>query len=325
MEKNFKKQVDLVDSSNNINDKLLLISLYYEFDNYITSVLGDDEESKGYIHAIEKGFEFIIKCVSDRRINVNNSSFSAVELMDSYLSSLLKADAPENLKLCIVSFKNELYFLIKGMKYVKYIEKLDSLSLQEQSDTMFEFRKFINKISLTTMAYYEDNKSREINSWMLKNLGLKLNEYLEDCKAKNIPSNEIKDNLNKVLRETAKKYLLEQVKAGKLGIDGLKEEYRKYFSSFTDTEQKLWLIGVAYDISGCKNAFKGQETERVKEICETAGIDELEYLKTTYSMAIRIAFDRFEEGLKNIDSTSPEEEGYPRKFKFNDKQDKETK
>lgn len=325
MEKKFKKQVELVNSSNNINDKLLLISLYYEFHNYITSVLGDDEESKNCIRTIENKFKLIVKCVSDERININNSSFSVEELMHYYLSTLLKTNIPESVKLYVVSFKNELYFLIKGMRYVKYIEKLDSLSLQEQSNTMFEFRKFINKVSLTTMAYYEDNKSREINSWMLETLGLKLNEYLEDCKAKNIPSNEIKDNLNKVLRETAKEYLLEQVKAGKLGIDGLKEEYRKYFSSFTDTEQKLWLIGVAYDISGCKTAFKGREAERTKEICETAGIDELEYLKTTYSMAIRIAFDRFEEGLKNIDSTSPEEEGYPRKFKFNDKQDKETK
>ena len=47
-----------------LKDENTMKELYYEFDNYITSVLGDDEESKGYIHAIEKGFEFIIKCVN---------------------------------------------------------------------------------------------------------------------------------------------------------------------------------------------------------------------------------------------------------------------
>lgn len=291
-----------------------MISLYYEFDNYITGVLGDDEESNGYVHAIENGFEFIIKCVSDRRINMNNSSFSAVELMDYYLSTLFKNNnIPDAVKLCIVAFKNELYFLIRGMRYVKHIEKFDSLSLQEQSDIMIKFREFINNASYSAMTFYEDNKSREIDFWMIRTLELKLNEYLEDCKAKNIPSSMIKDNLNKVLRETAKKYLLEQTKAGNLGMDGLRENYQNYISSFNDIEQKLLLVGIAYDISGCRINSKEQETERTKEICETVGIDELEYLKTTYSMAIRIAFDRFEE------------EGYPRKFKFNDKQDKETK
>lgn len=325
MENNLKKQVELVDSSNNINDKLLLISLYYEFDNYITVVLGDDEESKGYVHAIEKGFEFIINCVSDRRINMNNSSFSAVELMDCYLSSLLKADAPENVKLCIVAFKNELYFLIRGMRHVKHIEKFDSLSLQEQSDIVVKFREYINNASYSAMTFYEDNKSREIDFWMIRTLELKLNEYLEDCKAKNIPSSMIKDNLNKVLRETAKKYLLEQIKAGNLGMNGLRENYQNYISSFNDTEQKLWLAGIAYDISGCRINSKEQETERAKEICETIDIDESDYIKATYSMATRLLSEKFEESTDTIDSTSPKEEGYPRKFKFNDKQDKETK
>lgn len=263
MENNLKKQVELVDSSNNINDKLLLISLYYEFHNYITIGLDDDEESKNCIHTIENGFEFIIRCVSDEKINVNSSSFSAIELMDYYLSTLFKNNnIPDAVKLCIVAFKNELCFFIRGMRHVKHIEKFDSLSLQEQSDIMVKFREFINNASYSAMTFYEDNKSREIDFWMIRTLELKLNEYLEDCKAKNMPSSMIKDNLNKVLRETAKKYLLEQIKTGNLGMDGLRENYQNYISSFNDIEQKLWLAGIAYDISGCRINSKEQETER---------------------------------------------------------------
>ena len=282
MIKNYRKELDLVSTNNQISEKLMIFSLYNEFFNDIMGNL-DDSFIQYYSSFTEKTFESVIAELNLREdINVNAKQF-----MKIYFKTL-KSNMPFA-KDSIMTFERNLDSLIDASGYVNVIEKFDSIPLDTKINIMAHFREYINSMYLITIGLYGEENSKELRHNILEMLSIKLEGYLKDSLNKGIDSVSLIDNLKTTLAVYTKDYLMNKLKHDEFGLKFFQDETVKhFFASFNEIEQKIWLMGLIYAIAGYDKNDKSKEKEKIKEICKFLGISKLRYIRTAFSIALHL-------------------------------------
>lgn len=285
MIKNFKKELELINSNDFINEKLMIFSLYNEFYN---DILGhaDDYFIRYYAPFMEKTFELVVAELNLK----DNISVSAEQFMRFYFQMLKKSrlSSMPQAKGIIKTFENELNSFIEASEYVNVIEKFSSISLDTKVNIMAQFREYINNMFLTTIDLYGEKNSKGLRHNILDILSIKLEEYLKDSLEKGYNENDITNNLKPTMMVITKDYLMNQLGNGDTSlIDFQDEATKQFFGGFNEIEQKIWLMGAIYIIAGYDRNDKSKDDEKIKEMCELLGISKLKYTEIALSMGIR--------------------------------------
>jgi len=283
--KNFKKELELINSNDFINEKLMIFSLYNEFYN---DILGhaDDYFIRYYAPFMEKTFELVVAELNLK----DNISVSAEQFMRFYFQMLKKSrlSSMPQAKGIIKTFENELNSFIEASEYVNVIEKFSSISLDTKVNIMAQFREYINNMFLTTIDLYGEKNSKGLRHNILDILSIKLEEYLKDSLEKGYNENDITNNLKPTMMVITKDYLMNQLGNGDTSlIDFQDEATKQFFGGFNEIEQKIWLMGAIYIIAGYDRNDKSKDDEKIKEMCELLGISKLKYTEIALSMGIR--------------------------------------
>ena len=284
MIKNFKKELELISSNDRIGEKFMIFSLYNDFYN---SILGssDDYFIEHYAPFMEKTFELVTASLNLQE----NANLNAEQFMRVYFQLLKKSrmSTMPQAKVTIEYFENELNSFIECMGYVEVIEQFDSIPLSSKFDIMTQFREFINNIFYTTIELYDEESSKELRHNILDMLSNKLRQYLNDSLNHEVNTVNLSSNLKSMMMTSTKEYLIEKLRNDEFGFNGIKEEAKDFFVSFSELEQKIWLMGAIYGISGYDKNDKSKENEKIAEICELLGISKFKYTRTAISMAFR--------------------------------------
>lgn len=285
MIKNFKKELELINSNDFINEKLMIFSLYNEFYN---DILGhaDDYFIQYYAPFMEKNFELVVAELNLK----DNISVSAEQFMRFYFQMLKKSrlSSMPQAKGIIKTFENELNSFIEASEYVNVIEKFSSISLDTKVNIMAQFREYINNMFLTTIDLYGEKNSKGLRHNILDILSIKLEEYLKDNLEEGYNENDITNKLKPTMMVVTKDYLMNQLGNGDTSlIDFQDEATKQFFGGFNEIEQKIWLMGAIYIIAGYDRNDKSKDDEKIKEMCELLGISKLKYTIIALSMGIR--------------------------------------
>ena len=296
MIKNFKKELELINSNNCINEKLMIFSLYNEFYN---DILGhaDDYFIQHYAPFMEKTFELVVAGLNLQ----DNISVSAEQFMRVYFQMLKKSrlSSMPQAKGIIKTFENELNSFIEASEYVNVIEKFNSISLDTKVNIMAQFREYINNMFLTTINLYGEKNSKGLRHSILDMLSIKLEEYLKDSLEKGYNENDITSNLKPTMMVITKDYLMDKLRNGDTSLIDFEDEAAKqFFDSFKEIEQKIWLMGLIYGIA---DYDKSKDNEKIKEMCELLGISKLKYTKIALSMGIR-SIKMMKKAMNEIDT-----------------------
>lgn len=296
MIKNFKKELELINSNNCINEKLMIFSLYNEFYN---DILGhaDDYFIQHYAPFMEKTFELVVAGLNLQ----DNISVSAEQFMRAYFQMLKKSrlSSMPQAKGIIKTFENELNSFIEASEYVNVIEKFNSISLDTKVNIMAQFREYINNMFLTTIDLYGEKNSKGLRHSILDMLSIKLEEYLKDSLEKGYNENDITSNLKPTMMVITKDYLMDKLRNGDTSLIDFEDEAAKqFFDSFKEIEQKIWLMGLIYGIA---DYDKSKDNEKIKEMCELLGISKLKYTKIALSMGIR-SIKMMKKAMNEIDT-----------------------
>ena len=296
MIKNFKKELELINSNNCINEKLMIFSLYNEFYN---DILGhaDDYFIQHYAPFMEKTFELVVAGLNLQ----DNISVSAEQFMRVYFKMLKKSrlSSMPQAKGIIKTFENELNSFIEASEYVNVIEKFNSISLDTKVNIMAQFREYINNMFLTTIDLYGEKNSKGLRHSILDMLSIKLEEYLKDSLEKGYNENDITSNLKPTMMVITKDYLMDKLRNGDTSLIDFEDEAAKqFFDSFKEIEQKIWLMGLIYGIA---DYDKSKDNEKIKEMCELLGISKLKYTKIALSMGIR-SIKMMKKAMNEIDT-----------------------
>ena len=296
MIKNFKKELELINSNNCINEKLMIFSLYNEFYN---DILGhaDDYFIQHYAPFMEKTFELVVAGLNLQ----DNISVSAEQFMRVYFQMLKKSrlSSMPQAKGNIKTFENELNSFIEASEYVNVIEKFNSISLDTKVNIMAQFREYINNMFLTTIDLYGEKNSKGLRHSILDMLSIKLEEYLKDSLEKGYNENDITSNLKPTMMVITKDYLMDKLRNGDTSLIDFEDEAAKqFFDSFKEIEQKIWLMGLIYGIA---DYDKSKDNEKIKEMCELLGISKLKYTKIALSMGIR-SIKMMKKAMNEIDT-----------------------
>ncbi len=296
MIKNFKKELELINSNNCINEKLMIFSLYNEFYN---DILGhaDDYFIQHYVPFMEKTFELVVAGLNLQ----DNISVSAEQFMRVYFQMLKKSrlSSMPQAKGIIKTFENELNSFIEASEYVNVIEKFNSISLDTKVNIMAQFREYINNMFLTTIDLYGEKNSKGLRHSILDMLSIKLEEYLKDSLEKGYNENDITSNLKPTMMVITKDYLMDKLRNGDTSLIDFEDEAAKqFFDSFKEIEQKIWLMGLIYGIA---DYDKSKDNEKIKEMCELLGISKLKYTKIALSIGIR-SIKMMKKAMNEIDT-----------------------
>ena len=299
MIKNFKKELELINSNNCINEKLMIFSLYNEFYN---DILGhaDDYFIQYYAPFMEKTFELVVAGLNLQ----DNISVSAEQFMRIYFQMLKisRLSSMPQAKGIIKTFENELNSCIEASEYVNVIEKFNLISLDTKVNIMAQFREYINNMFLTTIDLYGEENSKGLRHSILDMLSIKLEEYLKDSLEKGYNEKDIINNLKPAMMVVTKDHLMNQLRNGDTSlIDFPDEETKQFFGSFKEIEQKIWLMGAIYGIAGYDRNDKSKNDEKIKEMCEFLGISKLKFIKIALSMGIR-SIKMMKKAMNEIDT-----------------------
>ena len=254
---NFRKQLELINSNNCINEKLMILSLYNELYNNILSH-EDDDCIHYYAAFMEKTFELVVSVTNLQ----DNISVNAEQFMRTYLQ-MLKINRLFSLppaKGIIKTFEDELNLFIETSEYVNVIEKFNSITLDTKVNIMANFREYINNMSLATINIYGEEKSEELRQNILDMLSIKLEEYLKDSLEKGYNENDITNNLKPTMMVNTKDYLMDKLRNGNTSLIGSQDEDLNNDLNYNQKiELKMWLMGAIYYIAGYDKNDKSKD------------------------------------------------------------------
>ena len=283
MIKNLKKEINLIATNENINEKLMICTLYNELYGYI--LLGDEHFIEHYETIMKKTFGILLKNIKETGAIIT----SAEQFMKIYLETLKrnKLSKKELGKNILEVFEKELHNIINALTYVKTIEQFEELSLSKQVNIMVSFGEYMKSVLYCITQIYDEVESRELRIEVSNMLILKLIGYLKENLEQGINFSKINKNLQVNMRDFIKNYLLLKLNTGELTIEGIDditdENTKKFFNSFNELELKFWLLDSIYHIAGFYRDSKTKE----EEICKILGISKEEYLRISAEMEIR--------------------------------------
>lgn len=249
-----------------ITEKLLLISFYDDLKQYIRDNFKEKNQQK-FLEQVEEKFLSVLKEFNEtpkdkievkqflaNLIFIIEEDFSLSRLLRPYLSNLT------------MNFGK-----IKEKKdYIKEIENYSSIPFENQVMIEEIFRKTLHRIN----AYYNEETEKELR----KDFTDVLKELL--AKQSNNWNNNSINEFNNSFRQEIKYHLFNRVKKQELTTNNLNIEHQWLCQSFTNKEQRLFIISLCYSIAG------GGTKISPKEVKEHFGISTIDSVIGIYKIIL---------------------------------------
>ena len=271
-----------------ITEKLLLISFYDDLKQYIRDNFKEKYQHK-YLEQVEEKFLSVLKEFNEtpkdkievkqflaNLIFIIEEDFSLSRLLRPYLSNLT------------MNFGK-----IKEKKdYIKEIENYSSIPFENQVMIEEIFRKTLHRIN----TYYNEETEKELR----KDFTDVLKELL--TKQSNNWNNNSINEFNNSFRQEIKYHLFNRVKKQELTTNNLNIEHQWLCQSFTNKEQRLFIISLCYAIAGGGIIISPKEVKEhfgISIIDSIIGINKILFIYLNKNMELNQMSDKELEEIIN--------------------------
>lgn len=280
MLQNYEQEIKALESNTSLDNKLMIISLYNEFFNYLIA-----EMSYYYHDRFEKLMhETFIQIVSSNEVtNVDDFCKRFLSIINNN-----KLSEIGNVRKIINDFSNTLEDYVEGMDYVETIDSFHKISFPDKVKLLVLFRNQINSVLLVLQQTFgrESEEIRIIANGLIDFLINDTDDYLALCDFYDFPIDDTIKSYSDALKSGTKMMLFKKFSNGEFSFALMQnDDLRNYFESFKPLEQNILLLGMIYGISGYTN--EECDNERQKEICELLGISKIKYQLILTKLSIR--------------------------------------
>lgn len=258
------KEIMKIKEEDKITEKLLLISFYDDLKQYIRDNFKEKYQHK-YSEQVEEKFLSVLKEFNETpkdKIEVKQFLANLIFIIeeDFSLSRLLRPYL-SNLTMNFGKIKEK-------RDYIKEIENYSSIPFENQVMIEEIFRKMLHRLN----TYYNEETEKELR----KDFTDVLKELL--AKQSNNWNNNSINEFNNSFRQEIKYHLFNRVKKQELTTNNLNIEHQWLCQSFTNKEQRLFIISLCYAIAG------GGTKISPKEVKEHFGISTIDSVIGIYKI-----------------------------------------
>lgn len=250
----FNVEIKKLEENKRIKNKLMFLSLYYEFYNSTVSILSMYNESVSTVYGRfltsnleQKLDEVALETMSDNHVMMFNNFVSSAEKHG--LSSILPV------REYIAFYKNNLDDFVSGMQYVSFIDSLD-IDFVSKVKMVIIFRNHIQGICSSFSALSDKNKNLE----KLGQIKYELINALPNILADN---NGVED-FDLMLQQVTEKLFFPKINDSMVDFDSLKEKGR--FLSLNEVEKRIYAYDKTFALAGYNPESTGikKETDEKK-------------------------------------------------------------
>lgn len=282
------KEVLFVERNKYIKDKLMILSIYKEYQNLFVNIPAN--LSADYIDETTIEFVSLVDKIREEEREVNAEEFLG-EYFKRIKSNPKFSLVPVSLLTKIFDgTKNQ---LIEEYKDVRLIDDFYYISLPNKVELLETYRATTFLTTERIMELYGTNRT----SGLLNRYNDTALEYLDDYLSYNKYEQDEMDNYTKGLRESisegSKKFFMSELNDNRFDFENIEEpEARKAFEEFSEPTKKYWLIDMIYYLSDYKIDNQMKVTERIN--------DQLNYMKVSPEVRTMIELKMKLEAYKTI-------------------------
>ena len=243
------KEVLFIEQNKHIKDKLMVLSIYMDYQNLLLNYLGPLNciglKPYDYIEAASKEFISLI--------DNTNEDISSKEFLDKYFENINnnnKFNLPP-ISTVTKEFNKKKIQVIRNSKDAKIIDDFDGLSLPNKVQILETYRILVSDSVYKIFELYGPDKPCSlINRFRDTSL-----EYLDDFLSYNQnmfdDMVELSSNMIESITEGSKKFFMSELLDNRFDFEDIQEHTsREAFDELDDAEQKYWLIDLMYYLSG---------------------------------------------------------------------------
>lgn len=267
----FEEELALIKKCNNINNKLMVMTLYSALYDYL---MDEFEENQDVVYnLLNLSFKVTIQNVDRYDKKGNYTPKDIVKLMANSLSKLgTMCNLPQ---LCEIA----LFFLADIdntealSSFVNIIKEYKDLSFDTQFDVSEEFNDFMSGLFARIREYTYDEavSSNYIMDDLIEPLFLALQHFLYTWKVKGVTADIALPRLQPVLTEVAESTLIRKAEEGTLMIS-----VSNSILDYTSLEMKVWSLYNAYVIAGSIEPHQEIPQNVLNTISAATNLDSIE-------------------------------------------------
>ena len=281
MIKETDKVVSLLNDKNNVEDKLMFLSLYNEFYNMLFNGKYGDSSYDYYERKFDAATDRLIKSFK------NEKTYNDTSLMDEIIRYFAYAvdGAIYEFKIGEVKkYKKDIEEIKDTKKHISIIDEYD-ISLNDKANialTVDEYARFSKNACLDI---YNEEFANSLSESIYENICDKLPEFIEDNK--DLHDMELYNKLNRYLKYTTKDYLAEKYLNNE--IDFLSEindfSNENIMPKYKETDRAIASSFIIFATAGFDNKNRNETKEIRKEIAELANTSTFGAMKYAYKTA----------------------------------------
>lgn len=280
MTENYRDQIMVLQDSERIEDKLLLLSIYNELYSELKRVYTPETFNRKIDFAMRDSFD---KTLLD--LDFKGNSYTAIDFFNRYLNILKEHDAlnlvknKEHLIIYLNGFQDYLQNFANNMEYVDYIDASDELNLYMKTDLLCLFRKKQYDMNKTFELFENIQSNRDVYLELyhsqidsLKNIINNINETVE---GKNREQSFI-DDADKEISFQMLNILKTRYFEGKINFDSFKQEVKKsVLRVFKKEDINFYVEKVLYDM--CLGDDERSKVLIKKDLCSDLKMTSIKY------------------------------------------------
>ena len=256
------KEVLFVERNKYIKDKLMIISVYKEYQNLFVNI-PDPTVSKNYVDETKEEFTSLVD-----KIRLEEREVNAEEFLREYFKSI-KSNPKFGLtpvSLMTKLFASGINQLNEEYKDVRLIDDFDYISLPDKLDLLETYRATTFLTTERVRELYGSNKT----SGLLNRYNDTALEYLDDYLSYNMYDHDEMDinaaALRNYITEGSKKFFMSELNNNRFEFEDIEEpESRRAFDELSEPTKKYWLVDMVYYVSDYQIDHPKKITERIND------------------------------------------------------------
>ena len=278
MIKDVKKEVRLLSETDRVEDKLMLLSLYNEFYNYIGTKL-----SAGSIDFFDTQCEgsFDTTISSLRFYPFKEKTYDAVAFMKMF-NETLEYNLNKTLMVGSISttfYSDQFEDICSSKPHIAIIDAREDLSLEEKANIALTCDEFVRSTTQNCLSMYTEEFTETIMDGITANMCEKLPEFIDSNKGLN--DVELYQKLDKYLKYSSKDYLAEKYRSKEIDFTSELNEFAKsaLLPKITDSNRDVAGAFALFALLGIQSNDPKEKKEIRKETAELAGTTTFEVTK----------------------------------------------
>lgn len=282
------KEVLFVERNKYIKDKLMILSIYKEYQNLFVNIPAP--LSAEYIEETTIEFVSLVDKIREEEREVGVEEFLG-EYFKRIKSNPKFSLVPVSLLTKI--FDGTKKQLIDEYKDVKIIDDFHYISLPDKVELLETYRATTFDTEERVMELYGSNKTLGL----LTRYNDTALEYLDDYLSYNMQEHDEMDTYTKGLRncivDGTKKFFMSELNDNRFEFEDIEEpESRRAFNELSEFEKKYWLVDMVYYLSDYQIDNQRKVTERIN--------DQLRYMDVSSKVRDMIEFKMKINAFKTI-------------------------